>query len=284
MHKLTLVIDDPVLLSQWEDAVKRSTGVVRSTEEEADAVITYTVSAVQKSMQHGLHVLVCFDEIIDSSVLEELNITCQKAPVQLMVASHLRFSPAFQQICNSLETGQLGEPGVVRIHRWLPSAKGDMLARLTDEIDLAIGMFGVRPNTVYGFSNGDEESYVHAHLGFPDGGMALIDVSLTLPPGDDYYSFSLIGSDGSAYADDHHNVHLMYAGGLPCAHRNPTDPVLNRISMLEAFSRLLTGTETVTCDIPALLSARKVTATVVQSIQSNQSWILSQDGETYVCS
>ena len=48
MHKLALVIDDPVILSQWDDAVKRSTGVVRSTEEEADAVITYTVSALQK--------------------------------------------------------------------------------------------------------------------------------------------------------------------------------------------------------------------------------------------
>ena len=284
MHKLALVIDDPVILSQWDDAVKRSTGVVRSTEEEADAVITYTVSAVQKSIQRGLHVLVCFDEAIASSVLHELSISCQKASVQLMVASHLRFSPEIQQICNSLEIGQLGEPGVVRIHRWLPSGKGDMQTRLTDEIGLAIGMFGVRPNTVYGCSNGDEEDYVHAHLGFPDGGMALIDVSLTLPPGDDYYSFSLIGSDGSAYADDHHNVHLMYAGGMPCAHRNPTDSVLNRIAMLEAFARLLTGTDKVTCDIPALLSAKKVMSAVVQSIQSNQSWMLSQDGETYVCS
>src|SRR5262249_1046053 len=39
------------------------------------------------------------------------------------------------------------------------------------------------------------------------------------PPGDDYFSLSLIGSSGAAYADDHHNAQLLYGGGHPAALR-----------------------------------------------------------------
>jgi len=47
--------------------------------------------------------------------------------------------------------------------------------------------------------------------------MALIDHSMMLPPGSDYFSLSVFGSAGAAYADDHHNMHLLYRGGCPTA-------------------------------------------------------------------
>ena len=43
--------------------------------------------------------------------------------------------------------------------------------------------------------------------------MALIDCAQTLPQGDGYFSLSLIGSTGAAYADSHHNRQLLYGGG-----------------------------------------------------------------------
>lgn len=45
--------------------------------------------------------------------------------------------------------------------------------------------------------------------------MALIDYTNRLPPGDDYVSLNVIGSHGAAYADDHHNMQLVYRGGHP---------------------------------------------------------------------
>ena len=47
---------------------------------------------------------------------------------------------------------------------------------------------------------------IQVHLGFADGGMALIDINSSVPVGDDYYSLSLIGADGSAYVAAHEFV------------------------------------------------------------------------------
>ncbi|MEM7264307.1 MAG: hypothetical protein AAF488_20155, partial [Planctomycetota bacterium] len=43
----------------------------------------------------------------------------------------------------------------------------------------------------------------------------LIDLTTGLPDGEGYYSFSVIGASGAAYADDHHNTHLVFGGGAP---------------------------------------------------------------------
>jgi predicted dehydrogenase len=47
--------------------------------------------------------------------------------------------------------------------------------------------------------------------------MALIDCARTLLPGDAYSSVALIGSAGAVYADDHHNMQLLFGGGRPTA-------------------------------------------------------------------
>ena len=47
--------------------------------------------------------------------------------------------------------------------------------------------------------------------------MAVLDFSATLPLGPGYESVTLIGSRGAAYADDHHNSHLLYRGEGPTA-------------------------------------------------------------------
>jgi hypothetical protein len=60
---------------------------------------------------------------------------------------------------------------------------------------------------------------VQVHLGFPGGGMALLDFDGRLPPGDGYRSLSVIAFAGAAYADDHTNMQLVYRGGHPQAVR-----------------------------------------------------------------
>ena len=67
-----------------------------------------------------------------------------------------------------------------------------------------VGLAGQRPRAVYATarwlsrSRFQEPEYVQLHLGFANGGMALIDHAQTLPPGEGYYSLSLIGSKGAA--------------------------------------------------------------------------------------
>src|SRR5439155_8096691 len=128
-------------------------------------------------------------------------------------------------------------PGLLRIHRWEPfeiadcrlqiadfrteSASSDPQFHMShshviDEIDLGNWLFGQLPDAVYAVGRQNPD-HLQVHLGFSDGGMALIDSARTLPAGDGYFSLTLIGSAGAAYADDHHNMQLLYRGGRPSA-------------------------------------------------------------------
>jgi predicted dehydrogenase len=144
-----------------------------------------------------------------------------------MASRSLRFVPSAMAIKQSLAAEQLGIPGLVRIHCWQPhveTEENNALKRIahfsSSAIDLAIWLFQAIPISVYsvtGMPKGQAFDYVQLHLGFPDGGMALMDISNTLPAGDAYLSMSLIGSQGAAYADDHHNKQLLFRGREPAA-------------------------------------------------------------------
>ena len=71
-------------------------------------------------------------------------------------------------------------------------------------------------------SDPDRPDAAVVHLGFPDGGMAVLDVTTALPDGEGYWSLQLIGADGAVYADDQHNMQLLYAGGSPAARLTST--------------------------------------------------------------
>jgi len=132
--------------------------------------------------------------------------TCQRLAdsTQSMPAHTARFMPAIEQVKLMLDEKKLGEAGLLRIHCWNPKAENkETLAR---EVDLALWMFGSLPSEVYGL---ERPGYVQVHLGFERGGMAIIDLDAAIPPGNEYYSLSMIGSTGAAYADDHHNFNLL---------------------------------------------------------------------------
>jgi predicted dehydrogenase len=173
----------------------------------------------RRTAEAGKHLLV---EGPPGSCDSEVVAACARAGARLMVGQSFRFLPSIQAVKASLDAGQLGEPGLLRIHRWeAPDPHSELMSPVTREIDLACWLFGQRPREVYATARWvsqarfQQPEYVQLHLGFANGGVALIDHAQSLSPGDGYYALSLIGSKGSAYADDHANTQLLFAGGRP---------------------------------------------------------------------
>ena len=204
----------------------------------------------------GKHVLAAMPLAHSRDAALRIISACREAGVRLMVAQASRFSPALQTVKESLDGGQLGDPGLVRIHSWKAAPDGGwqraaedsgqdsdrqrLLSGLVGEIDLACWLFGGRPDLVYALErntsgpSSHDPDYVQLHLGFAGGGMALIDYTPSLPQGDGYFSLSLIGSSGAAYADDHRNMQLLYGGGRTAAIKVGEGEAL-RILQLQEF-------------------------------------------------
>lgn len=205
-----------------------------------DAVLIQTAGGLQadqcqQAAVAGKHVLAESPLAPSTAVADAVIADCRAADVRLMVGQASRFLPSLQTVKSSLESGVLGAPGLLRIHRWEsretndgePWMQGVLQERVVREIDLANWLFQSPPREIYAvarsWSNPSREvsDYVQLHLGFEGGGMALIDYSTTIPRGEGYFSLSMIGSAGAAYADDHHNMQLLF-GGRDNNGRNPT--------------------------------------------------------------
>lgn len=131
------------------------------------------------------------------------------AKVRCEVVNPDRYLPSRQLIRQQLDAGKLGEPGLIRMHRWEPGEAVD--SPLLADLDLALWYFGKSPSHVYAVK---QSSVTQIHLGFPGGGMALLDHVCGLAATEPYRSLSVIGSTGAAYADDHQNKQLLIHGGL----------------------------------------------------------------------
>ena len=210
---------------------------------EFDAVVLHSPGRFQerhcqRAAEAGKHVLADIPLALSKDAALKIISSCREAGVCLMVAQPSRFSPSLRTVKESLAAGRLGVAGLVRMHSWRAAENGSgqtgaedaehvtktrsLLSGVAREIDLVCWLFGGLPNLVYALERNTSPQpqnleYVQLHLGFAGGGMALIDYSQTLPGGDSYFSLSLIGSTGAAYADDHHNMQLLYGGGHPSA-------------------------------------------------------------------
>ena len=154
------------------------------------------------------------------------------AAPRIMPAHQWRFSPSVLPVEESRRNGQLGEPGLLRIHHWLVTPS-EAPATAFPQVDLAHWFFGCQPEHIHTLRR---EHYLHYHLGFKDGGMALIDIATHRPGKENYYSMHLIGSQGAAYADDHRNVHLQFGPGGTRAHLHPPNELLAVQAMLTEFT------------------------------------------------
>jgi predicted dehydrogenase len=214
-----------------------------------------------------------------SAELMSLSAESAKHGSSIVVANLERYRPSLQSIQQALAAGKLGQPGLVRIHRWTSAGT----PRFAADIDLALWMFGSLPSKVFALARSaqtGETDYVQIHLGFPGGGMGLIDVSRVPSASGDYYSFSLIGSTGAAYADDHHNQQLLFRSGQAVALKTGEEDAA-RLAWLQDFADVLgeqRPSKNLDRSLPAVL---RVCGAVDMSIASGQAAELS--GDSYAC-
>lgn len=173
--------------------------------------------------------VVNIDETPDAIVTDDADIQSNEKPILLfgslpiegkpliIPALPKRFSPEVIALRESVEAGNLGKLGLLRMHLW-NQKKSDGVQEMVHAIDLALWFFGVEPEHIHGTTSAENEVKCSLiHLGFKCGGMALLDFTNSLPTGDNYESLCLIGSNGAAYADDHRNRNLFFSGGAPDA-------------------------------------------------------------------
>ncbi|HAT18886.1 MAG TPA: hypothetical protein DCS85_01900 [Verrucomicrobiales bacterium] len=217
MFKIQVHVESP-RRALYLDAITRMRKV-ELAEENADALVTDTVG------EPSLPTLLDAPEEGDPTQLSDL----QGAP--LMPAHEWRFAPNVIPVEESRSQGQLGEPGLLRIHYWLTRKECPRTVAF-HQVDLAHWFFSSPPDSGYCHAG---QNYLLIHLGYPDGGMALVDIATNRPGHSDYHSMHLIGSRGAAYADDHENTHLLLGKAGATALIQPVNAVLTIQNMLEEF-------------------------------------------------
>jgi myo-inositol 2-dehydrogenase/D-chiro-inositol 1-dehydrogenase len=251
--QITAVADSDVAEAGWSvsspGAEVRASGLdelLSRYSETFDAILFHAYEQVSErdlalAAQAGKHIFCDRPLPPVRGVVRRIVDACRDAGVRLMAGPTWRFSPALRTVKENLDTGRLGAPGLLRIHQWKSRGADSrptsttideprwqsLLIELAGGIDVACWLFGRSPSLIYAVSTNRTSvqhdashrpvDYIQVHLGFAEGGMALIDLARTLPAGAPYYSLSLIGSTGAAYADDHHNMQLHYGGGTPAA-------------------------------------------------------------------
>jgi predicted dehydrogenase len=268
------------------------TAVVSSAEEMVTNHVTQCDAAIlvggaapgecEMLVTAGKHLLVPLDSPLDSTAVQGLLAQCSEQGTCLMVAGTDRLEPSLEATQESLVAGELGDPGLVRIHRWSPQGNSSLAAPgILRDLDLVLNVFQSLPQEVYAVARsvlGDSErDYLQVHLGFHGGGMAVIDRSGTLPPGDGYFSFSVIGSAGAAYADDHRNKQLVYRGEHPSAIGTGSAD-LGWVGQLQEFCDAIRQQREPVVTGSDWLAVMRVSEAVMHSIESGEVVVMSQGG------
>jgi len=221
------VFDFPTSL--FDEVIPRIRGAILHVGDEAaidqcDAIVCNAsrldATQIESLRQNNKHLFLLVDQVSDALVAGPF---FSDPRIRLVNPEH--YLPQHQLIRQQLDAGKLGEPGLLRLHRWEPAP-----LRLRD-IELAFWFFDRWPNVVYAVENA---WCTQIHLGFRTGGMALLDYGTHLPKGDTYYHVSLIGAHGAVYADDHANIQLVYQGDSPRAVRS-NEIIAQWTSMLQSF-------------------------------------------------
>ncbi|MFP6604134.1 MAG: hypothetical protein VB862_16495 [Pirellulaceae bacterium] len=241
-----------------------------------DAVILLATAGTgdcEQLASAGKHLLLPISSQLSTEAIQALGDQCQQQGVCLMAGGTDRLVPALQATWQSLAAGELGKPGLVRLHRW--STVGSAGVAVTDDLlrdlDLVLNVCQALPTEVYAVARSvlgaAEPDYLQVHLGFDSGAMALIDRSSTLPPGDGYFSFSVIGSSGAAYADDHLNKQLVFRGEHPVAVGTGSDD-LAAVADIQEFCRAIQQQRSAAVSGADWLAAAKIAKAVSESIAS----------------
>ena len=243
---------------------------------EFDAAVVSCFADARYVAECGKHVFIDAPFADSFQDAEKLIAICQMSDVILAVGGLTRNAPACQTIIDRMSRGKLGDPGLLRVHRWCTSTERSVSSIVFGDIDLAIHLFQAAPTEIYAIGRKDH-SYIQIHLGFPNGGMALLDFAQRMPTGQVYNSLSLIGSKGAAYADDHHNAHLLFTGGNPAA--LISDAGTGGLVELQEFVNCIAHGVSPTVDGQTILTVHRVADAIRHSIESKQ--VLYQRGGVY---
>lgn len=237
--------------------------------------------AVDSAARYGKHVLLYGQIGLAAEEIVECVEMCAKAGVCLYVARPLRAAPYQQAAYRSLRNGDLGELGLVRIHSWKqPNPKeASPLCLIVNEIDVACWLFDAWPDSIYALPIKGRANNLQIHLGFPCGGMAIIDCNdAPKAVAADYFSLTMVGSKGATYADDHRNVNLIVGSDSISAAAPPlgTDFVWQSLNEFAANVAANVTDSGFDC-----LRSVTVAKSVYMSIKMNDA--LRREGAEYVC-
>lgn len=232
----------------------------------------------------GKHVLLAepFAETCEAS--DALVSLCRRHDVCLLAEDCHRRHPYQQTLHSSLNADQLGEPGFLRIHHWFGTddePPESLVERIINDMGFANWLLG-RPSHIYA-AQLNSDDYTQIHLGFENGGSALIDFARVAAP-QGYRNVSLIAANGAAYADDHHNSHLVYGNGSTTAVTSDFG-MQHWAKQLDHFAQRVTASddakESTEPSIAAARDAQLVAHAVAASIESGRS--MRWEGDRYEC-
>ena len=179
-----------------------------------------------------------------------------------------RYLPSRQLIKQHLAAGKLGAPGLVRIHRWQAAPDQSSLMR---DLELIHWYFAADVRVAYAVQHARG---LQVHLGVGEKGMATIDHA-TIPGGDPYYSLTVIGAHGAAYADDHANVQLAYQGGQPRGILTE-EAVGQYVTLLQEFIDALASGHIDSLDRTNVGAILQVFDAISKSIQMTQAVVVAE--------
>ncbi|MDP6893041.1 MAG: Gfo/Idh/MocA family oxidoreductase [Verrucomicrobiota bacterium] len=272
LHRATWTVFAPLDSSDLSQALGSSAKVTSTDDlfsQETAAFDAVVIDADSATAESVAKTVVDLGKPVLVGAISQWVATIGEANALLMPAHPWRFIPSIQAVKRSVDDGKLGVPGLLRIHRWHPSSPGKapISERLMPDVDLACWLFGDTPESVWSLQSAANEDYLQFHLGFTNGGMAIIDLSASLPSGGDYYSLTMIGGTGAAYADDHHNMNLLYSGGQPNAIRTNQGHI-ELVQQLQEFVDVIDGKREQSISLADTFRAVQVVEQVLESANS----------------
>ncbi len=217
--RLSFLDQEPSLVARQAEAAGYLRLISSSDPDQVDGVVIDRASSlhadlIAKYVHAGVAVLSSAPSIAQAAEYNTLVKESENASGRLLTAYRHRWRPEVIALDRAVKARELGLTGLVRMNSWSMQNEVKLAVHQTDDaiyfplrdmVDAVLWIFGALPRVVYA-SGG--EGCMQAHIGFVGGGMALLDIADA--PFDPYEAITLIGSNGAAHADDHHNMQILY--------------------------------------------------------------------------
>ena len=153
--------------------------------------------------------------LINSIISDEIKSleSILKNNTKLCIGSQWRFTPNILSVKSSINSGKLGDIGLIRLHNWIKNKKDK--SKSFDKlyfqlIDLILWLFPSNLKKLFMMRSSISSNCYQLHLVFDNEGMAILDNVQINNKKQSYFSLTVIGQNGATYADDHRNMNLFF--------------------------------------------------------------------------